>query len=106
LVSTFILGGLRYSSAQIENLYLDLNMTLEDSTTYQLILNKGITQGRAQGRVEEARRMVLRLAVKRFGPTPSNAEAAILAISDHDRLERMVDRVHDAAGWDDLLATS
>ncbi|HEV3439981.1 MAG TPA: hypothetical protein VG122_21620 [Gemmata sp.] len=106
LESTFILGGLRYSSAQIENLYLDLNMTLEDSTTYQLILNKGITQGRAQGRVEEARRMVLRLAVKRFGPTPSNAEAAILAISDHDRLERMVDRVHDAAGWDDLLATS
>jgi hypothetical protein len=77
-------------------------MTLEDSTTYQLILNKGLTQGRAQ----EAQRMLLRFAGKRFGSTPANAEAAILAISDLERLERMADRVNDAAGWDDLLATS
>jgi hypothetical protein len=81
-------------------------MTLEDSTTYQLILNKGLDKGLTQGRAEEAQKLLLRLAAKRFGPTPADAEAVILAISDIDRLERMVERVSDAAGWGDLLATS
>ncbi len=122
LISTYVLCGLRYSKTETENLYRDLNMTLEDSTTYQHILNKGIIQGRTEGRAEgqtegqakgitigqkqEAQRLVLRLGVKRFGPSPTNAEAVILAISDHDRLERMAERAIDATGWDDLLTTT
>src|SRR6185437_4686465 len=47
--STFVLCGLRYQAAQIEALYRDLSMTLEDSTTYQLILNKGEARGEARG---------------------------------------------------------
>ena len=105
LGSAYILCGLRYSQTQIENLYRDLNMTLEDSTTYQHILNKGLTQGLTQGRLEEARRMVLRFAAKRLGSAPATTETAILAISDIDRLERMLDRAMDATGWDDVLAT-
>jgi hypothetical protein len=101
LGSAFVLCGLRYSQSQIENLYRDISMTLEDSTTYQLILKKGLTLGQAK----EAQKLLLRFAGKRFGSTPANAETTILAISDLERLERMADRVSDATGWDDLLAT-
>ncbi len=113
LGSAFVLCGLRYSQSQIEYLYRDINMTLEESTTYQLILNKGITQGVAQGinqgvaqgRAEEARGLLLRLATRRFGTAPANAEQTILAISDLERLERMIERISEATGWSDLFAT-
>jgi hypothetical protein len=93
--STFVLCGLRYDPAQIEALYRDLSMTLENSTTYQLILERGIAQ--------EAQAMVLRLGAKRFGPPPPAAEAAVRGIPDRDRLEQLAERVLDATGWDDLL---
>jgi hypothetical protein len=72
-------------------------MTLEDSDTYQLILERGIAKGH-QG-------MVLRLGAKRFGVAPSAVEAAVRGVTDRDRLERMADRIFDATGWDDLLTT-
>jgi hypothetical protein len=76
-------------------------MTLEDSTTYQLILNKG----EARGALAEAQRLVLRLATERFGEPPPATESAVRSIGDRDRLERLAVRVLGATGWDDLLAT-
>jgi hypothetical protein len=67
---------------------------------------EGEAKGRAEGRAEEARSLVLRLAAKRFGPAPSAVEAAIHAISDRERLARISERILDAGGWNDLLATS
>ncbi|MDB5311529.1 MAG: hypothetical protein JWO38_5731 [Gemmataceae bacterium] len=93
--STFVLCGLRYDRTQIEDLYRDLSMTLENSTTYQLILERGIAQ--------EAQAMVLRLGTKRFGPPSPATEAAVRGIPDRDRLEQIAERVLDATGWDDLL---
>ncbi len=124
LGSMFVLCGLRYQQAQIEALYRDLSMTLEDSTTYQLILNRGIKQGEAlgeargvalgeargvalgeaRGRAAGSQSLVLRLGAKRFGPAPAAAEAAVRAITDPDRLEQLAERVLDAANWDELLA--
>ena len=51
-------------------------------------------------------RMLLRLAAKRFGPAPTEVEEVILAIHDQKRVERMMDRLFDATGWPDLLATA
>ena len=101
LGSTFVLCGLRYTAAQIENLYRDLSMTLEDSTTYQLILNRGLTTGR----IEEARSVVFRFGGKKFGAAPPTIEAAVNGINDRDRLARIADRISEATDWDDLLAT-
>jgi predicted transposase YdaD len=105
LGSTFVLCGLRYDPARIEALYRDLSMTLEDSTTYQLILSKGEARGELLGRVAEAQALVLRLGVKRFGPASGAAEAAVRAITDREHLARLAERVLDAAGWDEVLAT-
>lgn len=106
LSSAYVLCGLRYSPEEIERLYREMSMILEDSSTYQLILNKGVAVGREEGRAEEARRLLLRLGTHRFkAPSPS-VEAAIAAISDSKRIERLVERVLDASGWDDLLTTA
>ncbi|QDU18208.1 hypothetical protein [Urbifossiella limnaea] len=84
-------------------------MTLEDSTTYQLILRRGKVVGQAEGKVEgqveEARRFVTRFGTRQFGPPPAAVDASLAAIADRDRLERMFDAIPTAAGWDDLLTT-
>jgi hypothetical protein len=66
---------------------------------------KGEAKGEARGALAQARRLLLRIGQKRFGAPPPAAEAAVGAVADRDRLERMAERVLDAAGWDDLLAT-
>jgi predicted transposase YdaD len=118
LGSTFVLSGLRHAPERMAELYRRLSMTLEDSTTYQWILQKGLTQGVAQGRAEgvaqgvaqgatqEARRLLLIQGRKRFGAISAMTEATLNAIDDAARLERMAERIFDASGWDDLLATA
>jgi hypothetical protein len=70
---------------------------LEDSTTYQLILRRGAER--------ETRRLLIRLGTRRFGPPPASTADAFTAVTDRDRLERMILAALDAAGWDDLLPT-
>ena len=57
-----------------------------------------------QGRATEAQNVLLRQGMKKFGTDPT-AEPRLRAIADIDRLERISDRIFDAASWDDLLAT-
>jgi hypothetical protein len=104
LGSTFVLCGLRYERERVAELYRRLSMTLEDSTTYQWILQTGIAQGVTEGTIREARDLVLQLAAKRFGPPHAAAEAAVRGQTNHDQLRRLAERVLDATGWDDLLA--
>lgn len=101
LGSTYVLCGLRYTEQMIDKLYQELNMTLEESTTYQSILRKGV----AQGQVKEAHSVIMRQGAKRFGPASEPTAAAFEAITDHDRLGRIIDRIMDANSWDELLAT-
>ncbi|MFO0823723.1 MAG: hypothetical protein U0792_11500 [Gemmataceae bacterium] len=104
-----MLCWLRYEPSQIEALYRNLSMTLEDSTTYQLIFGRGEARGEvlgeARGRVAEAQALVLSLGAKRFGPAPAKFETALRAITDLERVERIANRLLDATDWNDLLAT-
>ena len=102
---TFVLCGLRYDPAQVENLDRNLSMTLEDSSTYQLILQRGEARGKALGALEQTQHILLTQGRKRFGEAPETTEATLQEITDRDRLGRMVERILDATGWDDLLAT-
>lgn len=105
LGAAYVLCGLRYPSEQVNKLYQDqdLGSTLEDSTTYQSILGKGVAQGRAEGAIEEARGIVLRLGTVRFGPPPEGVAATIRGITEREQLELMAERLFTATGWDDLL---
>jgi hypothetical protein len=96
--STFVLCGLRLDPARIDALYRSLSMTLEDSTTYQWIVNRGAVRG--------IKDTILRLGNSRFGPAPETTRAAIEGMTDRGQLERIADRLFDATGWDDLLKDS
>jgi predicted transposase YdaD len=105
LGAMLILCGLRYTPEQVEQLYEELSMLMQESSTYQLILQRGITAGNAPGQVNEAQSIIHRLGTRRFGEPAAATAAVVQAITDHARLERIIDRVLEATSWDDLLAT-
>ena len=72
-------------------------VNMEDSTVYQWLVRRG--------KRDHAQETVLRQAARHFGPADESTSAAIRAIQDVDRLDRMTDRIPDATGWADLLAT-
>jgi predicted transposase YdaD len=97
--ATYILMGLKYSDELIDRL-LEGVQNMKESVTYQKILR----EGRAEGRTEEAKRILKRQGSKRFGKPEPLIEAAIDAIADLDRLEQLSDRVLEVTGWAELLA--
>ena len=74
---------------------------IEESSIYQDIFAKG----RAEGEVEGTREDVLRLGRRKLGPPGEAVEVRIAALSDLDRLHRLLDRILDASTWDELLAS-
>ena len=74
---------------------------MRESTTYQAVLN----EGRDEGRVAEARRMLLMLGGDRFGEPSEAIRGGIDVIHDVERLERMSQRVYatDIHDWEGLL---
>jgi predicted transposase YdaD len=98
--ATYLLMGLRYSD-ELTNSLLEGVQTMQESTTYQKILR----EGRNEGRITEAQRLLLLQGEIRFGVPEARTRSAIEAIQDIERLERMSKRILDADihDWDGLL---
>jgi predicted transposase YdaD len=77
---------------------------MKESVTYQMIVEEGLVKGLVEGRVEEARAILLKLGQKRFGAPPADTLAAIQQIPVLSGLEALIDRVMDVATWQELLA--
>lgn len=73
---------------------------LEDSTTYQVLLEMMHME-----RIQELRKILLRLGRIRLGPTNETTERTLDGITDLERLERMTERVLTAQNWQELVAT-
>jgi len=99
--ATYVLMGLRFEDAVGDKLLSGV-MQMEQSTTYQAILRRGA----AEGALEEARSMLLRLGTKKFGPPTPALAAAIEATSDKARLEALADDLLTATSWDEVLVAS
>lgn len=69
-------------------------MDLRDSDTYLAML---------EDRADEARRMILRLGQKQWGPPAEDVRARLQAITDIERLEQLGEALLDAASWSDLF---
>ncbi len=100
LAGTFILAGLRVPQERAQAIFRGV-AGMKESSTYQFILE----EGRQEGEVRHAQRTLLRQGRQKFGPPVAADEAALLAITDLDRLDRMTDRILQAADWNDLLGT-
>jgi hypothetical protein len=96
LTAAFIMTGMRLDPDAAANLFRGVQ-GMEESTTYQLIMR--------QGAARYARSVISRQGRKRFGPPDTAAEAAVQAVEDLDRLDRMIERLPEATGWPDLLET-
>jgi hypothetical protein len=97
--SVRVLMGLRIDKAAARAL-VERVTTMEESTVYQVILEKGEARGLALG----ARRTLLATAKARLGRPTKKTLAALEAITDVDRLVRMGEALGKVKAWDELLA--
>jgi hypothetical protein len=104
--ATSLLMGLRYEEVQVDAIIEGVSAMLfgieglEESSVYQGILRRG----RAEGRVQDARQVLLRHGRKKFGPPDERVETAIATTADLGRLHDLIDRVLDVSSWGELLA--
>lgn len=101
--STFVLMGLRYDPALTIELVKGVQ-EMEDSTTYQWIIEKGKKLGEEHGAALEAQRILLRLGARAFGDPDAATKAVVAGIGDPQRLEALILRVGEVKGWPELLA--
>ena len=86
---------------------------MQESTAYDEVMNEGPdrgrlegeTRGRLEGEIRSKVRLLLRLGRKQIGNPDAATEAALSAITDLDRLERLGDAVLTAKTWSELLGT-
>jgi chorismate mutase len=96
LTAAFLLTGLRVRRDVARQVFRGVR-AMRDSDTYLAILD--------EGREEQVKKDILRLAQKRFGPADEPSKARLNGITDLERMERLLDRLLDATGWQDLLDT-
>ncbi len=70
---------------------------MRESDTYMMILE--------EGHLEEAKKLLLRLGWRKFDAPDEGVKSAIDAMMDVEQIERIVDRLFDAANWQELLDT-
>ncbi len=102
-MAALLLMGYRYDETLATRLVKGVWKNMRDSTTYQAILK----EGRQDGQISEARRLLLMLGVNRFGEPGEATRVAFEAIRDVERLETMIRRIYEtnASDWDGLLNT-
>jgi hypothetical protein len=92
--------GLRYPRAMITELLQGVH-GMKDSVTYQAIVEEGRVEGIVKARQDD----LLQLGRRRFESTSELSETALRAITDPDRLARMIEVLLDVSSWDELLST-
>jgi hypothetical protein len=92
-----LLAGLRFP-ARLVNSVIQESDKMKESSTYQAILD--------EGRLEEARRILLTLGTDAFGAPDEGTIARIDSASDHERIEQWICRVRSASTWHDLLGNA
>lgn len=97
-MATFWLSGLRYNPDETRPLFEGIRV-MKDSATYQAVL----AEGRAEGRREAARELLLRLGTKRFGPPGPRVRRSLASLTDFERIEQLTERLLDVASWDELF---
>jgi len=100
--AAYLLLGLRYSPALAEQLFRGV-VSMKESSTYQAILEEGRTEGRTEGAVAEARKLLRIFGDRAFGLPDARTAAAIERIDDLTQLEEICSRLPAAGSWQELL---
>jgi predicted transposase YdaD len=100
----YILIGRRFRDDALADRLLRGIRAMQDSVTYQKIVGEGERKGRIEGQLDEARVLLLRLGARRFSEPDPTIRQRIGELADLERLERMIEQVLTAGGWDELIA--
>jgi predicted transposase YdaD len=100
--ATYLLMGLRYECDFVNQLLQGV-ISMEESTTYQAILEKGIAKGKDVGAREELRKVLLLLGQDRFGPASPRVSRTLNEINDLERLEGLTIKLLKVGSWQELL---
>jgi len=100
MTATFVLAGLRVRGPRLDDIFRGVKV-MHDSSAFTLYEEKG----RQKGREEGMQKMLLRQGSHRFGTPDEATVAAVQAVHDVDRLERMTDAILTVRSWHKLLAT-
>ena len=101
--AVYVLMGLRFDGPFIETLLKGV-IGMEDSVTYQSIKAKGKVEGKAEGAIIEARKMIVRIGTKRFGKPTARVTSKLDSIQSVEKLEQLSDRLFEVETWDEFLA--
>jgi predicted transposase YdaD len=96
--AAYLLMGLHYESALVQSLLRGV-VNMKESTTYQAILQ----EGKAEGKAEEARKLLLLQGRAQFGEPSAKIVARLDAITDLGRLEALLIRLLQVKTWEELL---
>lgn len=96
--AAYLLLGLRYSPALAEKLFRGV-VSMRESSTYQAILE----EGRGEGAVAEAKKVLRLLGDDAFGAPDARTAAALERINDLAQLEELLKRLRSAQDWRELL---
>ncbi len=99
--SAYILLGLRYSPALAAQLFRGV-VSMKESATYQAILE----EGRGEGAVAEARKLLRIRGEEVFGPADARISAALERLNDLTQLEELFKRVRSVGSWQELFGQS
>jgi predicted transposase YdaD len=102
----FVAMGLRYEQPVVSRLLRGVH-EMEESVTYQWIIEKGkqkgIEQGREEGALSEARKMLILAGEQVLGAPDVRARKTIEAIPDVELLEQLTGQLGQARSWNHLL---
>jgi len=103
MMASYILSGLLVEQNELVKIFRGVT-TIEVVTAY-VEWGAKVELRELNGGIKGMNQMLLRLDRKRFGPPDAASAAQVMAIRDHDRLERLADAILTAGSWQELLAT-
>jgi hypothetical protein len=94
LTSAYVLTGLRVPRQRAWSLFRGVQ-GMEESDTYLAILDEGA--------LKYARKVILRLGQRKFGPPSDDVVTAVKGIEALDRLDRLIEGYTEVSSWQELL---
>jgi hypothetical protein len=94
LTAAFLLTGLRVKRDVARQVFRGVR-AMKDSDTYLAIID--------EGREEQVKKDILLIGEERFGPADESVKARLNAVTDLDRLDRMIRRAVKATAWEEVL---
>lgn len=95
LTAELILSGLRFPNGIVQPLFEDKVTIMQESSTYQAILEKGKTTG--------LQLSILEFGAERFGEPNAETRAAVERIEEFSTLKALLHRLQHVSSWDELL---